>query len=302
MTKIIPSPTLRVTQTLRGWAVEVTMTTGNIKQRPKTRPRGAKHSNSHNSPKSVFTEPRGGDKAGMDGLEMVKGSFPEMDMPGSISQIYQQQIQSIVDLARDRILKMARDELEGIFSEMEVRFQGLLEDSDTDVSPQNITPHQEGSKPRWKMPEAKKVDTKDLPDLKELVPIQETEQVTQNQEVSSDLPNSEEDASDGEEEQMAYQQEVRLELPPPLDLRPLLGFYRDLETKDVRILRALGSLDKGVSLYIRPRQLASVTQLLQTLPGVQEVRDEAPTAEVEAAGGEGASNRLILRILLTPTG
>ncbi|MEE8158419.1 MAG: hypothetical protein V3T78_03510, partial [Dehalococcoidia bacterium] len=95
-------------------------------------------------------------------------------------------------------------------------------------------------------------------------------------------------------------QEVLLELPPPLDLRLLLGFYRGLsETKDVRILRTLGSLDKGISFQIRPTQREAITQLLRTLPGVGDVHLESPTEGVGVGKSGSTDDRPTVRVMLT---
>ena len=97
--------------------------------------------------------------------------------------------------------------------------------------------------------------------------------------------------------------DVRLDLPPPLDPRRLLGFYRRLSaTKDIRILRALGSLDKGVNLYIRPKELSTVTDLLRDLPGVDDVTEGAQQIEEDDGGTASTDRQLTLKISLTAAG
>ena len=93
--------------------------------------------------------------------------------------------------------------------------------------------------------------------------------------------------------------DVRLDLPPPLDPRHLLGFYRGLSaTHDLRILRAVGSLDKGVHLYIRPKELSTLEEILRTLPGVDEVTEGTEFASDELSLDGSAEVRMSLRISL----
>jgi hypothetical protein len=68
-------------------------------------------------------------------------------------------------------------------------------------------------------------------------------------------------------------------------------------------LRALGSLDKGVNLYIRPKELSAVTDLLRDLPGVDDVTEDAQHIEEEDDGGTGSTDtHLTLKISLTAAG
>ena len=104
-----------------------------------------------------------------------------------------------------------------------------------------------------------------------------------------------------EEEQGVLHQETVLELPPPLDLRLLLGFYRGLlNQKDLRLIRALGSLDKGVSLYIRQQRTTSLTQLLGTLPCVGDVYEGPFNGDVDGRDDGCTGDHTTLHVLLKP--
>ncbi len=193
----------------------------------------------------------------------------------SMESDVQRRAQAVLGRAQESIFDMLREEMEDIFIELDARLQCLLDNADVSESAQQGAEEQE-----------KQLD---IPGEKDAV-LERPRPL----EVQTVVEAS---------EQEACQQEVRLELLPPLDLRHLLGFYRGLsKTKDVRILRALGSLDKGVSLYIRPKEPASVTQLLRTIPGVQDVSEGTSRADVDMGNNQGANTGLNLRILLTVTG
>ena len=205
----------------------------------------------------------------------------------SMESEVQQRVQTVMDRAREGIFKMIRADMEDIFSELEASLQSLLNDARTEGPAEEWAEEQvdrpKGSAEEWAKEPGDRLEEKDAapPERQQL----------------------QEETNVEELQREAGHQEVHLELPPPLDLRPLLGFYRGLsETKDVRILRSLGSLDKGVSLYVRPKQPASLTQLLRTLPGVQDVRDGVSTVAVDPGSDPGAENDLTLRIMLTPMG
>lgn len=190
----------------------------------------------------------------------------------------QQRVQDILDQAREGIFEMVQQETENVFNELETRLQSLLEDSEVDpASVLSGLAHEWSEKPGDGF-------RKNGATVKGTRPL------------------------DGESEAEAtkegvYHQEAWLELPPPLDTRPLLEFYRGLSgMEEVRILRAVGSLDKGVSFYIRPKQLASVANLLRALPSVRDVRDETAIPERDMGNSEGADDHLTFRILLTSAG
>ena len=77
-------------------------------------------------------------------------------------------------------------------------------------------------------------------------------------------------------------QEVCLQLPAPVQLKPMMEFYSALAGhNEVRVVQTLGSVDKGMSLFVRPKpQCASLPGLLRTLPGVQTVEDR-PVSRVD---------------------
>ena len=191
----------------------------------------------------------------------------------------QERVQAVLDQARQGIFGMVREELEAIFETMEGNLQSLLHDEELGVGLEGAESAEQQEEEHWDKP-AELDETQIWP-----------------QPLEGEKPEA------GAPEQERRHREVRLELLPPLDLRPLLEFYRGLSaTKEVRILRALGSTDKGVSSYIRPRQPASVAELVRTLPGVQDVEDGSSTGGIDKADDSGADNRRTLRVLLTPPG
>ena len=94
---------------------------------------------------------------------------------------------------------------------------------------------------------------------------------------------------------------VRLELLPPVSQKALMEFYQGLSRmKEVQILQVLGSVDKGVLVYMRPRQLIVLPPLLQALPGVREVVSTPPSLGTTKGNGVSEGNDITLRILLAP--
>ena len=164
---------------------------------------------------------------------------------------------------------MLREEVDGIFGELTVDLQNLLNEAE------NLESREDTDKEQWNM----NVTSNTLPE--ELLKFEvETEIEETGRAVSH--------------------QEMLLELPPPLDLRLLLGFYRGLsETKDVRILRTLGSLDKGISFQIRPTQREAITQLLRSLPGVGDVHLEASMEGIDVGDSAPSDDRPTVRVMLT---
>jgi hypothetical protein len=164
---------------------------------------------------------------------------------------------------------MLQEEMDSIFGELTVDLQNLLSQEE------NMESREEPNKEQWNMP------------------------VTRNN-LPEQLLQLEVEAEIEEKGRAVSHQEMLLELPPPLDLRLLLGFYRGLsETKDVRILRTLGSLDKGISFQIRPTQQDAITQLLRTLPGVGDVHLESSTEGIDAGDNDSIDARPTVRVMLT---
>lgn len=195
----------------------------------------------------------------------------------SMESDVQQGVQAVLDRAREAIFEMVRAEMGDIFEEWESRLQALLDTGEAEEPEDDHGADED------------RVEG-DLA-LDSLLQSAGTSEGGEDQEAEPD--NGERDVSHAD---------VRLDLPPPLDPRRLLGFYRGLSaTKDIRILRALGSLDKGVNLYIRPKELSSVTDLLRELPGVDDVT-EGPHIEEEDGGTAGADTQLTLKISLSAAG
>lgn len=196
----------------------------------------------------------------------------------SMESEVQQRIQGVLDQARERFFEMIREEMDAIFGALETSLQGLLEDADIDVDPEAPGSAEDQAEVQWDKlgePDAAPNGSQQL-----------------EGETTAEAP-----------EQGAQHHEVRLEVPPPLDLKPLMGFYQGLLVmKDVRVIRTLGSVDKGVSVYIRPKQPSSLIHLLRALPGVSEVSDGTSGASVGNGKGGGEDNQPTLRILLTSTG
>ncbi len=250
----------------------------------------------------------------------VKSSFTELDLPGFIGQILsqyesllvrqvekdiksqalagvkeeanrlhyqalerlrsmeskvQQGVQAVLDRARETIFEMVREEVESIFDQLGSRLEDVLAHAEVEADPIVAEPSEQEGEAREDRPEEEEA-------------------------TASEEPAQSEAEAAAEAKLVANHQEVCLELPPPLDLKPLLGFYRGLsETRDVTVLRTLGSLDKGVSLFIRPTKPDSVSNLLRTLPGVQDVREA--TFPLDAEDGEGTGACPKLQIVLIPT-
>ena len=187
----------------------------------------------------------------------------------SVELEVKQRAQVVLDRARDRIFEMFQEEVDSIFGELTADLQDLLNQEE------NIGSREDADNEQWNMTATRN----NLP-----------EQLLQL-EVEAEIE---------EEGRAVSHQEVLLELPPPLDLRLLLGFYRGLsETKDVRILRTLGSLDKGISFQIRPTQREAITQLLRTLPGVGDVHLESPTEGLDVGKSGSTDDRPTVRVMLT---
>ena len=195
----------------------------------------------------------------------------------SMESELQQGVQAVLDRARETIFEMVRVELGEIFDEMETRLQTLLDTGES-------------------RPAAERDDEKDGVDESS-----EIASLLGAGDPSGTLADEEQEEKEAEDEErdLAHS-DVRLELPPPLDPRHLLGFYRGLSnTNDVRILRALGSLDKGVNLYIRPKEPSTVTDLLRSLPEVEEVSVGDPSDSEKGQRDRELDTRLTLRIHLT---
>ncbi len=190
----------------------------------------------------------------------------------------QQRVQAVLDRAREGIFEMVREEMEEVFSELETRLPSLLEDPEVNIDPQVSGSAQEELEKMWYSAWKEGAATEASPFL-------------------------EEDTVAEEPGREGHHLEVRLELPPPLELKPLLGFYRGLsEAQDIRILRTLGSVEKGVALYIRPKQPEEITDLLRALPGVREVRDGGSIDSIDIGNGDSPDDSPTLRVLLTPMG
>ena len=193
----------------------------------------------------------------------------------SMESDVQQGVQAVLDRAREAIFEMVRAEMGDIFEEWESRLQALLDTGEADETADDLEAGEDPAE-------------EDLVLESLLEGAREREG---GEDHESEPDSGERDVSHAD---------VRLDLPPPLDPRRLLGFYRGLSaTKDIRILRALGSLDKGVNLYIRPKELSSVTYLLRELPGVDEVTEGAQYIEERNDGTAGADPHLTLKISLT---
>ena len=159
--------------------------------------------------------------------------------------------------------------MEDIFGELDTRLTSLLDDTTLDGG--------------GLQSEAEKDEHEDF--VKSLVAeVSESEEpATFDWEIEA-----KDEGEQPEHAQATLPPEVRIELPPPLDVRHLLGFYRGLsEAKDVRILRSRGSLEQGVSFFIRPTQIEAVTQILKALPGVSDIQGAAgPGDGADTTGGQ----------------
>ena len=187
----------------------------------------------------------------------------------SMESDMQQGVQAVLDRAREAIFEMVRTEMGEIFKEMESRLHALLSTGESDA------------------------DQDDGDDA-------ELDSLFDDRADSDDGVDEADDANNANNEHQVSHTDVRLDLPPPLDPRHLLGFYRGLSaTQDLRILRAVGSLDKGVNLYIRPRELSAVKEILRTLPGVDEVSEGTELTSDDLRGDGNADVKLSLKISLT---
>ena len=193
----------------------------------------------------------------------------------SMESEVQQGVQAVLDRAREAIFEMVRAEMGDIFGEMESRLQALLDTGESEKPGDDLGADEDRVEGDFA-----------------LESLLESVGATEDGEDQEGEP-------DHDERDVSHA-DVRLDLSPPLDPRRLLGFYRGLSaTKDIRILRAFGSLDKGVNLYIRPKELSSVTDLLRDLPGVDDVTEGAQHIEEEGDGGTaGADPQLTLKISL----
>ena len=184
----------------------------------------------------------------------------------SMESEMQQGVQAVLDRAREAIFEMVRTEMGEIFNEMESRLQALLgtgESLESDAEADN-------------------------------------EHGGDGAELESLFDGRADESDDAESNNEVSHADVRLDLPPPLDPRQLLGFYRGLSaTHDLRILRAVGSLDKGVNLYIRPKEPSAVKEILRTLPGVDEVAEGTELTSDDMGGDASADVTMNLKISLT---
>ena len=196
----------------------------------------------------------------------------------SMESEVQQRAQVLLEQARERIFEMIREEMEAIFGDLEASFQGLLEDVDQGSDDRGVS---------------------EAPESPVQGPLDKPRKPGGTLEKS---PYGDEKTTAKELEQRTRHQEVCLDLPPPLDLKPLMEFYGDLsEMQDVRVLQAFGSVDKGISFYVRPKQLSSLTHLLRSIPSVREVCEGTSGEKVDDVKNENADNSPTLRILLTST-
>ena len=188
----------------------------------------------------------------------------------SMESDMQQGVQAVLDRAREAIFEMVRTEMGEIFKEMQSRLQALLSTGESPESDEEADYEDDG--------DGAELDT--LFDGR----ADSDAGVVESEDAATEVSHA----------------DVRLDLPPPLDPRRLLGFYRGLSaTHDLRILRAVGSLDKGVNLYIRPRELSTLKEILRTLPGVDEVAEGTPLTSDERGRDGSAEVRMSLRISLT---
>lgn len=197
----------------------------------------------------------------------------------SMESDVQQGVQAVLDRAREAIFEMVRAEMGDIFEEWESRLQALLDTGESEEPADDLEADEDPAEGHSAL-----------------------ESLLEGAREPEDGEEDQEGAPDSGERDVSHA-DVRLELPPPLDPRRLLGFYRGLSaTKDIRILRALGSLDKGVNLYIRPKELSSVTDLLRDLPGVDDVTEGAQHIEEEDGGTTSTDPQLTLKISLAAAG
>ncbi len=299
MTLVYPPHTLRLAQIVSGCAVGWHMTTKGDKQGTKSAlernghaPLDTGHVGGSADPEvpdfiaEILTQYKGllvkhvetvKNKAVTEVKEeaLLLHSQAELRLRSMESEV-QQGVQAVLDRAREAIFEMVRAEMGDIFGEMESRLQALLDTGESEGPREDLESDEDPAEG-------------DL-ELESLLESASGPEGGGDQEAEPDY--GERDVSHAD---------VRLDLPPPLDPRRLLGFYRGLSaTKDIRILRALGSLDKGVNLYIRPKELSSVTDLLRDLPGVDDVTEGDQYNEEEEDGGTaGKDPHLTLRISLT---
>lgn len=259
----------------------------------------------------------------------VKSTFAEMDLPGFIGQVLSQYqdlvvdhvekdikskalagvkeetrllhaqaierlhsmemqvhkgIQTVLDGAREGIFEMVRQEMHTVFGDLETSVQRLFADMDAGVEVE--IERSTGDKTEA---------------IVEQLLLQELLQEGLDLDEGLDEVETGDGVVESEEEQGPGV--VRLKLPPPLDLKPLVGFYRGLaKTAQVRILRALGTVEEGVSIYVRPREMDTLPEVLRGIPGVKVEPDESPDGRFDTADGVGADAELTLRVELTSTG
>jgi len=185
----------------------------------------------------------------------------------------QQGVQAVVDRTREKIFEMVREEVEAIFAELKTRLGSHLRDAELNVDREASAPG-DGEEHLHRSPE----------------PAARTRASQQ----------SGDETADQTPEVGIGPQVVCLDLPPPLDLRSYLDFYRGLSRiKDIRILRAMGSVEGAVSVYVRHKEPFSLQQLLGALPGVS-VEDGVSHTGGDKGEGVGEERcHLALRIRLT---
>lgn len=187
-----------------------------------------------------------------------------------------QRAQILLDRAHEGIFEMVRQELGAVIAELEANLRTLLEDMD--IRAEAEVPPSEDGHPEMvsKKPLETGATTEIIRPLKEGV-------------TSAVAP------------QGMPHQEVRLELPPPLDLRSTLGFVSSLsQMEGVRVLRSLGSLDKGVSVFVQPKRPSSLVHLLEHLPGVTVVAEEGSEMPLGQNREQELDDYPTLHILLQP--
>ncbi|MBI4338339.1 MAG: hypothetical protein HY680_00115 [Chloroflexi bacterium] len=195
----------------------------------------------------------------------------------------QQRFQSVLERAQERIFEVIQEEMEATFTQVEASFQSLVDDAGRDLERRTPPPANRRLQ-RWP------VEQQSDPPLPivtpaEPLPLQETKP---SERADPDGSNA----------------NVCLELPPPLSSKALMAFYQGLShMKEVQVLQVTGSVDKGVAVYLRPRQVFSLPPLLQVLPGVKEVGNALPSSVAHKAprNNGSADSNTTFRILLAPT-
>lgn len=231
----------------------------------------------------------------------------------------EQRIQSVLDGAREKVFTVISEEMDNVVGKMQVKIETLEQDAgnqNSDPKPSNAAVQQQVIE-RILMPEFITVpapapnsvanNTNGADSAQKTPENKEEEQQEETKEEPLDLLRQLQAEAENDEsdllEQDKQRQVVCLELRPPLYLKSLLGFYRGLiGMKSVRVLRALGSVGKGVYLYVRPKEPGALLDLLKNLPGVNVVEEDATNTQVVNGKGQSDENQLTYRIMLTPTG